>query len=137
MYQVIPATYENGVLKPGQALSLPDHQQVLLVIVPVPSSTPTGHFDAESVAAMQEQVDNWLAMQSTEAVRSPALLQPARQASAADELAVIVAKIRAVAGQVERGELVADIEAALAEAQSLSPPEAEGLNTELNLILAG
>lgn len=134
MHQVIKATYENGVLKPGQPLRLHDRQQVVLVVLPVASTSPTPWADAERVASMQLQIDAWLKMQATDAIRQP--LADKEQTTLVQETDALLAEIRLVTGEVDEAQLLADIEAALAEVQALSAEEIAALDTELNSVMA-
>jgi len=127
VHQVITATYENGVLKPEPALLLHDQQQVLLVIVPVGASASTHQPDPMRVASMQKQVEAWLKMQPADAIRLP--LPEMEQTTLMQEVAA--------ASEVDEDQLLADIEAALAEVRTLSTEEAAALDAELNAILAG
>src|SRR5215212_9683864 len=116
MPQVITATYENGVLKPAQALPFHDRQEVLLVIVPVAAPTPTRQPDSAHVAAMQRQVDAWLKRQPAEAIRPP--LPEKEQTLLTQEVTALVSEIRTMmvaTPTVDEAQLLADIEAALAE----------------------
>jgi predicted DNA-binding antitoxin AbrB/MazE fold protein len=133
MHQVIKATYENGVLKPGQPLPLHDQQQVVLVVLPVASTSPTPRADPERVASMQLQIDAWLKIQRTDAIRQP--LADKEQTTLVQETDALLAEIRLATGEVDEAQLLADIEAALAEVQALSAEEIAALDTELNAMM--
>jgi predicted DNA-binding antitoxin AbrB/MazE fold protein len=133
---MVTATYENGVLKPAQELPLRDQQQVLVIVLPLPPTSPPAKPDLERVAAMREQADRWLSQQSPDAVRQPLPLTQAQEQALDDSFEVALAEIRARASQFSAEEIVADVEAALAEVRALSSDERARLEAELDAVLA-
>jgi predicted DNA-binding antitoxin AbrB/MazE fold protein len=136
MRRVITATYHNGVLKPAQKLTLPDQQQVLIIVLPLPQDVLYTKPDRERVAIMREQADAWLRQQPAAAVRPPLRLKQTQEQAQASGFDTALAAIRARASQFSAEEIVADVEAALAEAQTLSPDERAWLDAELDAALA-
>jgi predicted DNA-binding antitoxin AbrB/MazE fold protein len=136
MHRVVTATYQNGVLKPAQELPLRDQQQVLIIILPSPETRPSAKPDLERVAALREQANQWLSQQSLDAVRPPLHLEQAQEQALDDGFEAALAEIRARAGQFSTEEIIADVEAALAEVRTLSPDERARLDAELDAVLA-
>jgi predicted DNA-binding antitoxin AbrB/MazE fold protein len=136
MHRVVTATYQNGVLKPAQELPLRDQQQVLIIILPSPETRPSTKPDLERVAALREQANQWLSQQSLDAVRPPLHLEQAQEQALDDGFEAALAEIRARAGQFSTEEIIADVEAALAEVRTLSPDERARLDAELDAVLA-
>jgi predicted DNA-binding antitoxin AbrB/MazE fold protein len=133
--QVVTATYQDGVLRPARGLSLPERQPVLVVVLPLPQVAPVVGPDLERVAAMQAQARQWLSQQQPDAVRPPLRLTPAQDRTLDQRFDATLAEIRARAAQFSSAELVADVEAALAEAASLSVDERARLSGELEALL--
>lgn len=125
MAKAIVATYENGVLKPAERLPLSEHERVLVVVVPLAP-------DAARVARMREQVENWLSQQPADAVREPLTLSPETEQRLDDEFDAALAAIRARASRVSEGQILADVESAIAEVRSMSDEERAHLDAELN-----
>jgi predicted DNA-binding antitoxin AbrB/MazE fold protein len=136
MHRVVTATYQNGVLKPAQELPLRDQQQVLIVILPSSETRPPAKPNLERVAVMQEQANRWLSQQSPDAVRPPLRLEQAQEQALDDGFEAALAEIRARAGQFSTEEIIADVEAALAEVRTLSPDDRARLDAELDAVLA-
>jgi predicted DNA-binding antitoxin AbrB/MazE fold protein len=136
MRQVIPATYQDGILKLSQKLPLSDQQQVLIIVLPLPQVDSSDEFQPERVAAMQEQARNWLSQQPSTAVRPPLRLTPARKQDLEDSFETALADIRARAGLFSAEEVLADIEAALDEARTLPADVRDRLDAELDAALA-
>lgn len=133
--QVVTATYQDGVLRPARGLGLPERQQVLVVVLPLPPAVSTAGPDRERVSAMQAQARQWLSQQRPDAVRPPLRLPPAQDHDLDERFDATLAVIRARAAQFSPKELVADVEAALAEASSLSVDERARLSGELDALL--
>jgi predicted DNA-binding antitoxin AbrB/MazE fold protein len=136
MHRVVTATYQNGVLKPAQELPLRDQQQVMIIILPSPETRSSAKPDLERVAALREQANQWLSQQSLDAVRPPLHLEQAQEQALDDGFEAALAEIRARAGQFSTEEIIADVEAALAEVRTLSPDERARLDAELDAVLA-
>jgi predicted DNA-binding antitoxin AbrB/MazE fold protein len=136
MHRVVTATYQNGVLKPAQELPLHDQQQVLIIILPSPQTRPPAEPNLERVATLREQANQWLSQQSPDAVRPPLHLEQAQEQALDDSFEAALAEIRARASQFSAEEIVADVEAALAEVRTLSPDDRARLDAELNAVLA-
>jgi len=129
------ATFENGLLRPSEKLALREHDQVLVVVVPLTSQTEYAP-DAARGAAMREQAETWLNQQSPNAVREPLTLAPATERRLNDEFDATLAAIRARARRFDEKQILADIETAIAEVRSLSEDERAQLDAELNHTLA-
>lgn len=136
MRRVVTATYHNGVLKPAQKLPLPDQQQVLIIVLPLPQDVLYTKPDRERVAIMREPADAWLRQQPADTVRPPLRLKQAKEQTLDSDFAATLAAIRARASRFSAEEIVADVEAALAEVQTLSPEERTRLDAELDAALA-
>jgi len=136
MRRMITATYHNGVLKPTEKLPLPDQQEVLIIVLPLPRAVPPARPDLARVAVMREQAATWLRQQPVEAVRPPLRLKQAEEQTLDSDFAAALAAIRARASQFSAEEIIADVEAALAEVQTLSPDERARLDAELDAALA-
>ena len=134
MHQVITATYENGVLRPEQALPLHNQQQVVLIVLPVSSPAAAQQPDPARVATMQKQVEAWLNIQPDGVIRPP--LPEIDQTTLTQELTAALSQIRTATGEIDEAQLLAEIETALAEVQALSPAKAAALDAELTTILA-
>jgi predicted DNA-binding antitoxin AbrB/MazE fold protein len=135
MRQVVTATYQDGVLKPAWRLPLPEREQVLVIVLSLPQAAPAAGLDLERVAAMQAQAQQWLRQQPPDAVRPPVRLTPAQEHALDERFDTALAEIRARAAQFSPAEIVADVEAALAEAWTLSADERARLNGELDALL--
>lgn len=136
MQRVITATYQNGVLKPAQELPLRDQQQVLVIVLPLRQTGLPAKPNSERVAAMREQAATWLSQQSPDAVRPPLPLTQTQEQALDDSFEAALAEIRARASQFSPEEIIADVEAALAEVRTLSPDERARLDAELDTVLA-
>lgn len=136
MRRVVTATYQNGVLKPAQELPLRDQQQVLIIVLPSPETRPPAKPNLERVAAMREQANQWLSQQPADAARLPLRLKQAQEQALDDNFEAALDEIRARASQFSTEEIVADVEAALAEARTLSSDERAWLDAELDAMLA-
>ena len=101
--QLITAVYEDGVLKPTEALPLHNHQQVQVIVL---FEAPAEAVNAERVRQLHEQADAWLARQSIQAVREPLLPQEDREQLDA-ELDQLLAEIRTQSDH-DSEEVVAD-----------------------------
>ncbi len=85
---------------------------------------------------MREQAEAWLRQQPAEAVRPPLRLKQAEEQTLDSDFAATLAAIRARASQFSTEEIIADVEAALAEVRALSPDERARLDAELDAALA-
>ncbi|MBM4456466.1 MAG: DUF104 domain-containing protein [Chloroflexi bacterium] len=133
--QIVTATYQDGVLRPARGLGLPERQQVLVVVLPLPQAASTVGPDLERVSAMQAQAQQWLRQQPPDAVRPPLRVTPAQERALDEHFDATLAVIRSRAAQFSPAEIVADVEAALAEASSLSGDERARLSDELDALL--
>jgi len=136
MRRVVTATYQNGVLKPAQELPLQDQQQVLIVILASPQTRLPVKPNLERVATLREQANQWLGQQFPHAVRPPLRLSQAQEQALDNGFEAALAEIRARASQFSTEEIIADVEAALAEVRTLSPDERAQLDAELDTVLA-
>lgn len=135
MYQVVKATYQDGVLKPVKDLSLEDEQQVVIIVLPVRSETSQAQPDLERVAIIKEQAAAWLIQQPTEAVHPPASLESNQEQRMDEDIESILASIRAKANQLSSEEIAGDIGQALVEAQMIPADEQARLEAELDALL--
>ncbi len=135
MATAIVATYENGLLKPSKKLPLREHDQVLVVVMPL---TPEVEYapDTNRVAKMREQAEAWLSRQPSNAVREPVTRAPETEQHLDDEFDAALAAIRARARRFDEKQIFADIEAAIAEVRAMTDKERARLDTELNKVLA-
>ena len=136
MHQVVTATYQDSTLRLAQALPLPNQQQVLVIVLPLPEAVPFAKPNLARVAVMREQAAQWLNQQSPDAVRPPLRLSQAQEQKLDADFEAALADIRARASRFSAAEIVADVEAALAEVRSLSHDERSRLDEELDAILA-
>ena len=137
MYQVIKATYENGILKPTHHLPLAEQEQVFVVVLPWTKQkyTPTQP-NQKRVALLREQAAAWLSQQPKDAVRPPLRLPEAQERKQNKEFDAALAAIRKQAKQISVEEIANDVNQALAEVRTLSPSERVHLETELDKFLA-
>ncbi len=135
MATAIIATFENGLLRPSEKLALREHDQVLVVVLPLTPQTEYAP-DAARVAAIREQAETWLNQQSSDAVREPVTLTPATERRRDDEFDAALAAIRARARRFDERQILADIEMAISEVRSLSENERAQLDAELDHTLA-
>lgn len=136
MRRMVTATYQNGVLKPAQELPLRDQQQVLVIVLPLRRTSLPVKPNLERVAAMREQADRWLSQQPPDAVRPPLRMEQAQEQALDDSFEAALAEIRARASQFSPEEIVADVEAVLAEVRALSSDERARLDAEVDAVLA-
>ena len=96
------AVYENGLLRPLQALSLSEHEQVHILISP-----EAQHYAAPEhrLLRMHEQVDDWMARQPQDAVRPPRALSPSRRRKLDAELERLLADVDAAMSDSSDGEV--------------------------------
>ncbi len=135
MATAIIATYENGLLKPSEKLPLREHAQVLVVVVPL--SPPIEYApDATRVAKMREQAETWLSQQPAGLVREPVALSSETAQHLDDEFDAALAAIRARASRFNEKQIIADIEAAIAEVRAMPDDERARLAAELDQVLA-
>lgn len=130
MKQAISAIYDKGVFRPMQQLPLDDQQEVLLIVLPLKRGQRSV-VDSPRVARMQEQMNAWLAQQPADAVREPLVSYRVD-----DDFDAVLAEIRKRASYFSAAEIAADVDAALAQARTLSPEEREQLDSELDALLA-
>jgi predicted DNA-binding antitoxin AbrB/MazE fold protein len=135
MYQVLKATYQDGVLKPAEDLPLEEQQQVVVIVLPVRSEISPTKSDPERVTTIKEQAATWLTQQPADAVRPPAGLEPAQEQRMDEDIEKILASIRAKAGQLSAKEIAVDIGQALAEIQMIPADEQTRLEAELDALL--
>jgi predicted DNA-binding antitoxin AbrB/MazE fold protein len=128
MYQIVKATYQDGLLKPNENLSLEDKQQVLVIILPLQSDVSKSHSSSERVTMLKEQAAIWLSQQSDKAI------QPLSSEPKEVSLESILTDIRARASQHTSEEIAADISQALVEAQLIPADERTRLEAELDTI---
>lgn len=131
MSTTVRAIYEDGVIKPKEKLPLVDHTEVLILILPI-EGQPVRKPDADRLSVLREEVATWLVQQPAEAVREPV----ATSSSADLDFERALAAIRRRASQHSLAQIRADVEAAIAEARSLSPKERQELDSELTQLLA-
>jgi len=91
----IQAVYEHGLLRPLQPLFLPERALVYITVVPSEPQQPSVE---ERLRQMHTQVDDWLARQPQDAVRSPRPLSPAAKARLDAELDQLLAEVDASMG---------------------------------------
>lgn len=135
MATAIIATYENGLLKPSEKLPLREHDQVLVVVVPL---TPQVEYapDATRVAKMREQAEAWLSQQPSDAVREPLTLSSETEQRLDNEFNAALTAIRARASRFNEKQILADVEAAIAEVRAMPADERARLDDELDQVLA-
>lgn len=104
------AVYENGLLRPLQALSLPEHEQVRVLISPEaqPYVAPE-----QRLLQMHEQVDDWLARQPQDAVRPPRALPRSRRTKLDNELDQLLAAVDAAMSDSSDEEVAAAVDEAV------------------------
>jgi predicted DNA-binding antitoxin AbrB/MazE fold protein len=136
MYRVVKATYQDGVLKPIENLSLEEQEQVLVIVVSLSSKTPSPTPGPKRANVLKERAATWLNQQPADAVRPPARLEQAREQSLAEDFEAALAAIRARANQLPSKEIAADISQALTEIQLIPPDEQAQLEAELDAILS-
>lgn len=135
MATAIIATYENGILKPSEKLPLNEHDQVLVVVVPLTRQSEYAP-DAARVATVREQAQTWLNQQPSNAVREPVTRAPETEQRLNDEFDAALAAIRARARHFDENRILADVEAAIAEVRAMTDAERARLDTELDQVLA-
>ena len=135
MYQVVRATYRDGVLRPVEDLSLEDEQQVVVIILSATSGALPAQSDFDHTSIIKEQTASWLARQPAQAIRPPVSLDPSQQQTDQD-IEDTLKTIRAKASQISPEEIAADISQALVEAQVIPAEEQARLEAELDAILA-
>jgi predicted DNA-binding antitoxin AbrB/MazE fold protein len=136
MKRVITATYEDGALKLSEELPLEDHQEVLVILVPLPRKEHPSADEQARAARLKQQAEAWLARQPADSVR-PSLSLPESRSQELDEaFDATLAAIHARAEQFPAAEIAADVNAALAESRALSTDDRARLEAELDAILA-
>jgi predicted DNA-binding antitoxin AbrB/MazE fold protein len=135
MKRAITATYEDGALKLSEKLPLEDHQEVLVIIVPLPRKEQLSADEQARADRMKQQAEAWLARQPADGVRPPLSL-PESRSQELEAFDVALAAIHARAEQFPAAEIAADVDAALAESRALSADDRARLETELDAILA-
>ena len=135
MKRVITATYEGGVLKLSEKLPLEDHQEVLVIVVPLPQKEQLSADEEARAARMKQQAEAWLARQPADGVRPPLSLPESRSRELDEAFDATLAAIRARAAQFPAAEIAADVNAALAGSRALSADDRACLEAELDAIL--
>ncbi len=130
MANAVLATYENGTLKPSEKLPLNEHQQVLVVVVPL---TPEAAYepDLARVAKLHEQAETWLRKQPSDAVREPRALSQTTQRSLDSEFDAALAAIRLRSSRFNTEQILADINNAVSQVRTLSKHERARLDAEV------
>ena len=136
MKRAITAIYEGGVLKPSEKLPLEEHQEVLVIVVPLPRKEQLLTDEQAQLAQMRQQTEAWLAKQLTDAVRPPLSLPTARSRELDAAFDTALTAIRARAAQFSEADVAADVDAALAETHALSIDDRARLDAELEAIFA-
>jgi predicted DNA-binding antitoxin AbrB/MazE fold protein len=136
MKRVITATYEDGALKLSEKLPLEDHQEVLVIVVPLPQKEHLSADEQARADRLKQQTEAWLARQPADSVRPPLSLPESRSQELDEAFDAALAAIRARAEQFPTAEIAADVDAALAESRALSADDRARLEAELDIILA-
>jgi predicted DNA-binding antitoxin AbrB/MazE fold protein len=135
MVQVTKATYQDGVLKPAESLSLVDQQQVVIVIVPLQQDESLSQSKSSQAAILKDQARVWLSQQADDAVRPPTALEPNQEQTIIADAKSLLEEIRSQASRMTPSEIAADISQALTEARLLPADEQDYLEAELNALL--
>ena len=136
MKRVITATYEDGALKLSEELPLEDHQQVLVIVVPLPRKEQPSADEQARATRVKQQAEAWLARQPADSVRPPLLLPESRRQELDEAFDAALAAIRTRAEQFSAAEIATDVDVALAESRALSADDRTHLEAELDAILA-
>jgi predicted DNA-binding antitoxin AbrB/MazE fold protein len=135
MKRAITATYEDGALKLSEKLPLEDHQEVLVIVVPLSREEQLSADEQERATRLKQRAEVWLARQPANSVRPPlSLPESCQELDKAFDMAL--AAIRARAEQFSTAEIAADVDAALVESHALSADDRARLEAELDAILA-
>jgi len=135
MTRAVTAIYVDGLLKPLQALSLKEHQQVLLIIVPFDAQREQVSYSPEWVAEMERKANAWLMAQPGDVSREPLPMVRALQQAIDQAFDETVAAIRSHSVAFDDEEIAADVEAALAEVRFTSTAERQRLEAEVQALL--
>ena len=115
--EVIPAIYENGVIRPLKPLQFPDHQQMQIIIVSEGTRTQPG---ADRLRGLHEAVDLWQAQQAHSIVREPKHFEQQEQAALDVELDQLLAEIHRYTQADSEEELAALIDEAVAAVRAVN-----------------
>ncbi len=131
MPKAVLATFENGLLKPLEKLPLAEHQKVWVLIVPMKAEVDTAR-----LRVLRERAEIWLRQQPPDAVREPIELAPEIERQLDDALEQTLERIHANASRYTEEEIIADIEAAIAEVRNLDADERKLLDAEFDRIVS-
>jgi predicted DNA-binding antitoxin AbrB/MazE fold protein len=136
MKRAITATYEDGALKLSEKLPLEDHQEVLVIVVPLSREEQLSADEQERATRLKQRAEVWLARQPANSVRPPLSLPESCSQELDKAFDMALAAIRARAEQFSTAEIAADVDAALVESHALSADDRARLEAELDAILA-
>jgi hypothetical protein len=136
MYRIAKMTYQDGVLKSPEALPLEERQQVLVLLLPLPTKArPPQMADPQRMAVLREKAAAWLSQQPADALRPPLALTEMQARGLDEGFDTALMEIRQRASQFDARQIAADVNQALAEVRALSAPEHARLQAELDAFL--
>ena len=135
MANALIATYENGFLRPSEKLPLDENEQVLVIVVPLVTK-PEEQPDHGRIKTMREEAETWLKQQPVDSLREPAAIPSKTEQHLDNQFDASLAAIRDRASRFSQDQIIADVEAAIAQVRAMSPEERTQLETELDQVLA-
>jgi len=106
----IKAVYENGLLRPLQALPFLDHQEVIITVT---AENRPQSVDGARLQAMHAQADAWLSRQPAHAIRTSRSPSPAHYTRLNRELDQLLSEVDTEMGDANEDEIARLIDEAI------------------------